>query len=170
MGLDMIAYRNIKHVENPERDEEGYLVDEDNLFSCYANPHFLGREAPLVHDGAYTRGDVAPETVTTHLGIGYSGWSRMRIALAGMVLGVENPTMGHFDKIRELPHVPLHKLIYFSDCEGDIGSVACAEISEQLNTLEAKAREVLPERYMQVYTKLQSLFAWAAVGGVVRFH
>ena len=81
MGLDVTAYSRLAEVPDAERDEDGELVNDDNLVDFYENSDFPGRFEGLKKGMAYRiEGDCS--CLSTGYGT-YSAWREELAKLAG---------------------------------------------------------------------------------------
>lgn len=152
MGLDVEAYKKLTKVDHPERDEDGCLVDWDNLVEVdqarldYTEQYFSGRTQGLV-TGVYSSDD----SLRFRAGA-YSYYNRFRTKLEKMASNSQ-----------------LFELIEFSDCEGFIGPVVSKKLAKDFKDLEGIARDQLDEYDMETYLKFKKAFELASEDGCVEF-
>ena len=176
MGLDITAYENVElKAADLEKQVAWELVD--NLYgqgirtiSIWDTMAFSERAAPLVvPDNGVNVYVVSGETFDFHAG-SYSGHGRFRrwlCTLAGIAAPEEQ--WAHPDKYAPLP---FHELVNFSDCEGVIGSVACAELAKDFAAYQKQADAYNggdAEYWQRVYSDWRKAFELAQHGGVVSF-
>ena len=121
MGLDIIAYKGLKRVENPVFDEDGFPKNEEEWMPgaglTWAEEHWKGRSEPIEADVVYTR----TERYKFRAG-SYSGYNWWR------------------DRLDEFKgDCAFQELINFSDCEGVIGSVVSRKLYEDFKKYHDEA-------------------------------
>ncbi|MEE9374515.1 MAG: hypothetical protein V3V00_15780 [Saprospiraceae bacterium] len=124
MGLDITAYRNIKLISQTVTQEEYEKLYWNELsFYSFISNDFKGR-AKDIHDKSAYSSDEAYS-----FGAGsYSGYGRWRKWLCENILGAPPIVIwDNYDHYVENKK-PFIELIYFSDCEGIIGT----EVSKKL--------------------------------------
>lgn len=152
MGLDVKAYKKMMKVDNPERDEDGCLVNWDKLVEVDQSTlddteeHFKGRTQGLV-TGVYSSDD----SLRFRAGA-YSYYNRFREKLEKMASNSQ-----------------LFELIMFSDCEGFIGPVVSKKLAKDFKDLEKIAREQLDDYDMETYLNFKKAFELASEDGCVQF-
>lgn len=153
MGLDITAYKNLKRVNNPERGEDGDLVNWERLVDIdqasldYTEQHFKGRTQGL-EAGVYSY-----ESEHDFRAGSYGCYSRFR------------------DKLEQIAsNSQLHELIVFSDCEGFIGSVVSKKLAKDFLDLEQIAKENLDRIDFGTYLNFKEAFELASENGCVSFY
>ncbi|MBC9808170.1 hypothetical protein [Carnobacterium maltaromaticum] len=152
MGLDIRAYKNIKKVENAERDAFGILESDDLLeihqdIIDYTEKEFRGRTKGLkagVYEYKKSDGFRAG---------GYIGYTFFRQRL---------------EKITS--NSQLFELLMFSDCEGYIGSVVSKKLAKDFKYLEEIAKNELEERDFNLFMEFKNAFELASENGCVEFY
>lgn len=152
MGLDVEAYRKLTKIDEPERDENGDLVDWESLVEVdqstldYTEQDFKGRTQGLVA-GVYSCDDA----IRFRAGA-YSYYNRFREKLEKMASNSQ-----------------LYEVIMFSDCEGFIGPVVSKKLAKDFNDLEETAKEQLDEYDIATYMNFKKAFELASEEGCVQF-
>ncbi|WP_336682826.1 hypothetical protein [Enterococcus casseliflavus] len=153
MGLDITAYKNLKRVNNPERDEYGDLVEWKSLVDInkelldYTELHFEGRTQGL-EAGVYSY-----ESEYDFRAGSYGNYNRFR------------------DRLEQIAsNSQLHELIVFSDCEGFIGSVVSKKLAKDFLDLEQIAKENLDRIDFGTYLNFKEAFELASENGCVSFY
>lgn len=152
MGLDITAYKNLKKIENPERDEYGDLENWELLeinqgLLDSTEEHFSGRTQGLAA-GVYESEDSKNFRVGA-----YTGYNQFRDQLEKIATNTQ-----------------LYELIMFSDCEGYIGSVVSKKLAQDFQDLEVIAKEKLEERDLNIFLEFKNAFELASHNGCVSFH
>lgn len=152
MGLDITDYKNLKKIENPERDEYGDLenlelleIHQDLLDST--EEYFRGRTQGLAA-GVYE----SEESENFRAGA-YTGYNQFRNQLEKITTNTQ-----------------LYELIMFSDCEGYIGSVVSNKLAQDFQDLEVTAKKKLEERDLNIFLEFKNAFELASHNGCVSFH
>lgn len=162
MGLDVTYCKGLQSIDRedstPESIDVRYLGHNSPAFADHASDILPGYYL-LLNDGGFRAGS-------------YSGYNSWRSLLCQMANGCDNaarPINGwdYFDK-----------LIYFSDCDGTIGSTVARELLREFVEFDERAKEFaaqLPdgvrwkENWYEWYQKWHVAFEYAAQGGVVLF-
>lgn len=156
MGLDIIAYRKLKKVENPILDEDGYPVDYSNQWKSsisidLSETYFPGRAAGI-EDAVYTWDDDYYFRAGSY--IGYSNWR---------------------DTLSELSNgSDFIELINFSDCEGVIGPVVSKKLYKDFETNYSRAIKLSKkikdgDYWISKYENWMRAFEYASDNGAVIF-
>lgn len=177
MGLDITYYANLQKLDCVF-DGDGEPIDPvtrkplEDAVQFYVNPHFQGREVPLVDGAAY----VAEECEGFCAGSygGYNHWREGLAALAGYPL-TEHESYGQTEFRHDagawaVESGPFHELINFSDCEGVIGSVVATKLAKDFADFQERANTHMDEGWRDLYAEWRNAFEMAANGGAVRFH
>lgn len=154
MGLNISAITNLQPTTGEDLDR-WYVW----------NGHFPGRSDPWP-DGYYTG-----ETEHAFCAGSYSGYNRWREHLRQFALrGSAGPIAeGH----------PFWELVWFSDCDGAIGTTVAANLSRDFAEHEEEAIAFAAgldgypgegDRFLALYRDFRKAFEIAARGGVVVFH
>lgn len=153
MGLDIKAYKNLKRVNNPERDEDGDLVNWESLVDIdqesldYTEQHFKGRTQGL-KAGVYSY-----ESEYGFRAGSYLYYNRFR------------------DRLEQIAsNSQLFELIMFSDCDGFIGSVVSKKLAKDFQDLEQDAKEKLGQSDFELYLDFKKAFELASDNGCISFH
>lgn len=151
MGLDVTAYRGLVRA-----------VESETTVCFYRNEAFPGR-ADEIEDGTASDGPDDPGT-GTHYTYGathwfcagsYSGYNRWRSAL---------------DALRGVDSAAFEELIWFSDCEGTIGTAVSAKLAADFAAYQPKADAHPDDYFRRKYAEWRHAFEMAADGGAVSFH
>lgn len=171
MGLDVTAYKNVKHAPTAERDGDDLLGDTVCL---YKNPDFPSQYDDLIDDAPYSYEDSFGFAAG-----GYGGYNRWRndlAKIAGHQLGTYEqfgkPWPSYCASVWDNPDRPgpFVELINFSDCEGTIGPKTCAKLAKDFAEHQAKADEHPDPWFREKYAAWRRAFEMAAAAGAVRFH
>lgn len=151
MGLDIVAYKNLKKIEDPKRDDYGELENWDLLeiyqdVIGYTEQEFKGRTKGL-EAGVYEY----KESFGFRAG-GYIRYTLFRQTLEKIVSNSQ-----------------LYEFLMFSDCEGYIGSVVSKKLAKDFHDLEELAREKLEERDLNTFLEFKNAFELASHNGCVLF-
>jgi len=154
VGLDIIAFRNIKKVDcifNEDRELKNDVV------RFYVNEHFTGRADDIENEACYKY------QLGTSSSYGYSGYNYLRNELAKLA--------GYQDAqdCWTKSSGPFWELINFSDCEGVIGASVSKKLSKDFCDFADKAAQHEDERFVHFYKKLKTIFEEAADEGAVMF-
>lgn len=162
MGLDIVAYRQLTEEPN---------ADPDSGVSFYRNPDFPNQFDGLKGDVSYT----FSENYRFYAG-GYGGYNRWRDALAelagyplGTYIEYDRPRQSHCVACWNGQKGPFAELIYFSDCEGSIGSVVSAKLAADFAAFQEKADAHAEPDFRNKYAEWRKAFDMAADGGAVDF-
>jgi hypothetical protein len=152
MGLDISAYSKVQKLE-------GVSVDDADC-SLYHNPDFPGR-ADDVPSGPITHGKSMGFRAGSYGG--YNAWRDDLARLAGFAsagaVWREKPASG-----------PFLELIYFSDCEGTIGTAVSKKLAADFAAHQGKADASGAQRFREVYADFRKAFELAYDDGAVAFH
>lgn len=157
MGLDITAYKNLKVVENPKLDEDGYPENWDTEWTPggsmkWSEKHWPGRGEGVEANKVYT----FEEEFRFRAG-SYSGYNWWRRKLELFAEGND-----------------FQELINFADNEGVIGSVVSKKLAEDFARNKEKAivfsKKIGEEWWLELYEKWQHAFEFAAQNGAVDFH
>lgn len=174
MGLDVTGYSKLIERPDAERDEDGELIDYENLEEFYENKDFPGRYEGLKRGMAY---EIADDGDAEHVGMGYGSYSAWRDELAKLAGYESLPYKGYGGRV-ESSHCapcwrgalgPFAEQINFSDCDGTIGPVVAAKLAKDYADFDEKA-SLCDEYFYERYKLFRRIFELAADGGAVRFH
>jgi hypothetical protein len=182
MGLDVSAYSKLKKLDvlfnedgEPVNPETREVLDYDDYFKVYANPHFPRQAADLTHKGVYAFEDSA------HVWSGgygrYNNWREELAKLAGYTPALyyripdyaPSAMLSHSVGAGEVDSGPFHELIHFTDCDGVIGPTICAKLARDFAEWDERAK-ALGDGFYESYRQWREGFELAADGGAVHFH
>lgn len=177
MGLDVTAYSKIQKID-AVFDQDGAPIDPqtrkpiDDAVQLRANDDFPERAADIEDGGIYSFGSL------THVAAGaysyYNSWRDELAKLAGWPLGSYEKYGKQWPSYAasawEASSGPFWELLLFSDCEGTIGTAACAKLAKDFAEYQAKADAHENELFRRKYTEWRGAFDLAADGGAVRLH
>lgn len=177
MGLDITYYANLQKLDCVF-DKDGEPIDPvtrkplEDAVQLYVNPHFAGREVPIVDRGVY----IAEECDGFRAGSygGYNHWREGLAELAGYpAIETEDygqKSMRHDAGAHAAGSGPFYELIWFSDCEGVIGSAVAAKLAKDFADFQEKADAFRDEYWKEKYADWRKAFEMASNGGAVSFH
>ena len=176
MGLNITAYSKIKKLDvtfnkdgeaiNPATQEP---LDYDDYIRAFINPHFPSRAADIDDSVAYSF-----EKSRSFRAGSYSGYNDWREHLAKMVgypsVDAEtDPRHAHSNGACESTEGPFWELIFFSDCEGVIGTAISTKLAKDFADHDKNAAEI-GGLFYELYGNWKKAFELAADGGMVYFH
>lgn len=157
MGLDIVAYRKLKVVENPKFDEDEELENWDTEWlpgdnMKWSENHFPGRGEGINPDNVYTW----EEQYNFRAG-SYGGYNWWRSQLA---------EFANDDEFREL--------INFADNEGVIGYVVAKKLATDFSSNVLRASDYSKSLndggyWFEKYGEWQKAFEFASDNGAVNF-
>lgn len=171
MGLDITVYPTIRAVSpnaiprDPEGEPDWDVMWSAGITTVYRHEQFA-RSTRGLPDSPY----VQSEGKWSFRAGSYSGYSMFREELARKMLDVE---VGELWDSRELyQDLPFFELLNFSDCEGSIGSEACADLAKDFEDHYERAKEVWAqdEHMLRLYETWMKAFQQTANTGMVDFH
>lgn len=177
MGIDIIAFKNIKKVDCVF-DIDGEPIDPvtreyiDNVTTFYKNPDFPGRADEIEDDCCYEYED------TEHFfrrSYGRYNYLRNMLAqLAGYPLRqYDDDYQKNIDTFCldcwEGKEGPFSELINFSDCEGVIDSKNSKKLFSDFEKFQNKANKFQDDEFLYFYNSIRDAFKMASDNGVVRF-
>lgn len=155
MGLDIRAYKELREVENPQFDEDGWLINEDTEWKpgasmAWSETHFPGRGKGIDANKVYAY----KETYYFRAGsyIGYNVWREKLHKFKG--------------------DVAFQELINFADNEGVIGPVVSRKLYDDFKKYEEDAKEYSREvgsHWLTKYYEWTKAFEFASNNGAVEF-
>ena len=193
MGLDITAYKNVKLVENPVFDEDGDITHPENGVKIYGS----GAEQPWVQADDLEVGQVYEyEDRLSGYCSAYSTYSTLRDELARIAGYEEYKYLDGYRDGRFYAARVIHEwiendnqgllaeLIFFSDCDGEIGTKTCRKILadlmhvQKLNDVckvnagktQYQDKKPLDPRNERLLDDLIDTFVYAAQDGFVQFH
>lgn len=174
MGLDIMAYKNVKFidaVEGIETVEEYAVIDvngikyqEDQFYQLYLDPHFPKqsenlKEYMLLDDDQHSDYSFRAGSYGH-----YNVWRRNLAKIAGYhEEGIECD-----EAAWNCDFGPFLELIYFSDCEGAINSKVSAKLLSDFKLYEEQASKE-GEYFYEKYKCFMEAFEIASENGVVIF-
>ena len=172
MGLDISSYNNVKKIENAVYDfETDTAVDKDgnkhnNVIHLYENllpPVMESRVLPFSKCDTL---DVSESKRINFSAGGYGSYNGWRNYLA-ILAGYKNE-----QEAWDIKSGPFKELIYFSDCEGVIGTNDCVKLYNDFVTFQEKANKEWSDRYfyLEKYNNFKDAFKHASDNGIVHFH
>lgn len=160
MGLDIVAFKKLSVVEEPERDEYGDLINYNTEWTPgssmkWSEEHFPGRAEGLNADSVYTY-----EKIYMFKAGSYSGYNEWRDQL-NTFKGKE----------------AFQELINFADNEGVIGPVVAKKLYEDFKKNRHEALDYSMKRmkedesllFMELYEEWTKAFKVASDNGAVNF-
>jgi hypothetical protein len=173
MGLDISAYQGLCLID----PSQARALDEDDAYSqgierIYINKDFPARAADLPNPCFFS---ACADSFGFRAG-SYSSYSRWREMLAEFAQYPVTPGEGHDAAAWSADSGFFWELICFSDCEGAIGPLVSAKLSEDFDTHHAEARiwaatlDQDGDYFIRVYEDFQRAFQMASQGGAVSFH
>ena len=171
MGLDIAVYKLLELVENPELEEDGCLVNEDDVIKLWKHPRFPKQFDDLVDEGVYKYEQLYDFVVG-----GYPNYTTYRDTLAKLanykpVIDNDPSSKLHpfFYGAHYVKEGPFREQIVFSDCEGVIGSKTSKKLAEDYAKYIDKAAAI-GDRFFEIYLEFKKAFDLARHDGVVKFH
>lgn len=157
MGLDITAYEAVELLPPHPHTED--CSDAGHILAFVTAPSFNQSLRGLEEHRCYRS---VGETYSFRAG-SYSGYNRWREYLRQLVWGVSIDDFWVIgpDHYR---HREFFELIYFSDCEGTIGSEACADLAADFH------RHTIHIPSSNQYADWKKAFDLASKNGCVRFH
>ena len=180
MGLDIIAYSKVNHVEeltDIEEFEEKYPFNSDSGRYTTGEGKFTfvyGNQDHPEHFAGMKQGVYSYEDEFGYRAGSYSGYNEWRRRLSFMALDAPPPTVwGNPEHYKDKP---FFWLINFSDCEGYIGTEKCKVLAADFAKWQPRADAILDLDedwcgwFVQKYADWRKAFELAAKGGFVDFH
>ena len=178
MGLNITAYRSLKKAEGVETDEDGSPVDwgRYHYFSVglmELTAENWGSRAEPIEPGIYEA------TEKMKFGAGsygrYNQWREWLAKAAGWPLGTftsynDEERSTHAGAAWNATEGPFWELINFSDCEGIIGTTACAKLAKDFAEHREKILVGADIWQADMYDVWHRAFVIGADGGCVYFH
>lgn len=166
MGLDVMAYRQIKLQPDVKGDDDG---EERGYFRAWKNPDFPGRADEIEHGGWYSH-----EGCIDAMSCGYGGYSRWRNQLAELAGWPSDDDA--YDGIHRFASSawsaesgPFWELINFADNEGVIGAAVSAKLAKDFADFQRQADELPDDHFRANYALMRHAFEVAAESGCVVF-
>jgi hypothetical protein len=173
MGLDIVAYRNLIVDENASYNNgEGcYQIHIDIM-------NWSDNHLPLSDEVCY-KINSSDDKYSFKAG-SYSGYNQWRDWLCNIIHGISAREL--WDRIEEFKGTAFFELIYFSDCEGAIGSIASKKLykdfldNQEIVNIWAKHKTADPyavwivDYNVELYTKWLLAFKMASDNGAVCFY
>lgn len=185
MGLDIRAYKNVKLAENPIFDEDGDITYPEKGVKIYGS----GAEHPWVQADDLEVGQVYEyEGRLSGYSSAYSTYSTLRDELARIAGYEEYKNLDGYRDGRFYAARVIHEwvendkqgllaeLVFFSDCDGEIGTKTCCKILadlmhvQKLNDMQkVDGNKPLDPRNERLLDDLVDTFIYAAQDGFVQF-
>ncbi len=169
MGLDCTAYRQLRLAEPGEGvDEDGDTLDGYDKF--WINKHFPGREGDIKEDLVYKSAEEFRWRAGSYSG--YNEWRNELATMAGYVGNAKNCYGTNRPEV-VLVGMPFFELVWFSDCEGTLGTATCAKLAKDFAAFQEKADQVSFDDavwFQDLYAKWRKACEMAADGGAISFH
>jgi len=175
MGLDIVAYERLELKAQDLDEEKAYdLVEElydagTHTVVLLYGADYSERSAPLASpsvDGQATVYACLGAQLNFRAGF-YGGHGAFRDWLCRLASIPEPRTQ--WAAPEKYAGLPFFELVNFSDCEGVIGSLACAELAKDFATYQEQANAANDEWLTPLYFKWRQAFELAAKDGCVRF-
>lgn len=172
MGLDVIAYRKLQAVD-ALFDAKSKPIDRQtgkpitHYFQVNINPDFPKQADDLTDNSVWHYRD----SFSFQNAYGYfNQWREELAKLAGYPLAqheeLDGLAMRHAAACWNGTTGPFSELIYFSDCQGVIGSVTSAKLVRDFIDFDEQA-EANGDDFYDAYLNWQTAFEMAADGGAV---
>ncbi|MCY8813648.1 hypothetical protein P8917_01070 [Bacillus atrophaeus] len=158
MGLDIRVFKNLKVIENPQLDEDGYVENWETEWRPggsmeWSEEHFPGRGEGLEPQNVYTWEESFRFRAGSYTGYGW--WRR---------------------KLEEFKGgTAFQELINFADNEGAIGPVVSKKLATDFKENAEEAREFAKtlgdagEVWLELYDEWKAAFEMASENGAVEF-
>jgi len=169
MGLDISAYDDLQF-EKIDIDEESDIDYE--LIYIYNNTDFPETSSGF-KNGYYKHNG---KNETRFRAGSYSGYNRWRSQLCEMVNNVStDDVFEEYQNFTDLnKELKMMELIFFSDCEGYIGTKASQKLFQEFQDNQTLAIEYSQKNddknFLNTYTEFLLAFKIASNDGVVSFH
>ena len=195
MGLDCTAYYNCKYIGKGSYDEDEDVWRMLNGSAlCRTLNYVEVYEHSLVDFPASSKGMLAGlysyEDEKLWCAGSYTGYNHCRDALAKMAGYTPDTSFAENSMASRFPHTasvrkvqsgPFHSLLYFSDCDGVIGTEACGILANDFQTYDTKAcqmRDVLNnedginngDHWYDLYRMWRDSCEFASHNGFIVFH
>lgn len=180
MGLHIIAYSGLKRTE-PERDQFGDGSDPDMCRIWKLEEHFPGMADEFEYDTYYLH-----EAEMSFRAGPYSVYSMWRNELARMAEyppepNPRRPESAYVEGAWGYEEGEFIELLYFSDCEGALGTATSAKLAADFAEFDDLAKSHVPITsageeacygktwFYDLYTNFRKAFELASDRGAVRF-
>lgn len=158
MGLDISAYKQLAVVPNPELDEDGYPVNDDQEWipgesMVWSETHFPGRGEGIDAKTVYSYADTLSFRAGSYSG--YNTWRRTLEQFKG--------------------EVAFQELIDFADNEGVIGYVVAKKLANDFVQYETEAKTYTAslgeygQYWFGLYQEWKDAMIFASDNGAVEF-
>ncbi len=180
MGLDVSVYTNLVSLD-VVFDSDGCPIDPitrcriDDYFRPYSNPDFPGRCSDLNSDAVYGYDEYL---FVWSSGYGYyNAWREKLAQLAGypsvsyeVIPGYSPSRRSSFTSgAGEVGSGPFYELIWFSDCQGTIGSDVSLKLFNDFVCFEQNAK-TFGDKFYSEYCDWMNAFKIASNNGAISFH
>ena len=180
MGLDITAYENIKEsdaiLKDGEPTDPKTGAYRDDAFICYINLDFPERAAGLKDRVCYSFQGAFKFRAGSYGGC--NDWREELAKLAGYPKASATRWGGVIEQRHDVGALkvgkgPFFELIWFSDCEGFIGSEVSTKLANDFKEFESKAKD-LPDPhngwFFARYQDWKKAFEMASNNGAVSLH
>lgn len=179
MGLDITAYKGIKKLDVLFNENEEAVdpvtrepIGWDTYTRLYVNSNFPGRADDIQDRACYAYDDMDGFRAG-----GYGGYNQWRDELAKLA-GYPQGEYEQYGRMWPSHCVecwngatgPFSELIYFSDCEGTIGTAVSKKLAADFAAFQTKADEHPDEWFREKYADWRKAFEMASEDGCVSFH
>ena len=177
MGLDITWYRGLTESPNEPREECGEIVDYDNATDFYIQAPWADYAKEFKDDMAYRW----EESDCFRAG-SYGGYGQFRDILRGVggfnaLSWYATPNGGQKTDDERCSTLPFYHLVCFSDCEGTIGTSACAKLAKDFDDMREKFMGeigshdgTMRDYYEGKYNEWANACKQASDHGAIRFH
>lgn len=179
-GLDISAYSNLKIVNNPKLDEDGFPVNYEKEVLLSPSTDFPEQFAGLQANKVYSFKSSHEFRAGSYSGYNY--WRNELAKLAGYKpIYFDQPFFDGTDLTtkRELRYDagawaeksgPFWELINFTDSDGVIGPSVCKKLLKDFVAYKKAARKHSDEWFKESYYDWMKAFSLCAQNGAVVFH
>jgi hypothetical protein len=163
MGLDILAYRNLRAVENQDRDCHGQNNPDDVVFDAdtitETESAWPGRT-----EGIEARTVYAYDEKHSFRAGSYTSYQEWRERLALFAYGKPLREVWSTEK-----DGPFFEVLDFSDCEGVIGPKIAAKLAADAEAFQAKADAEAHPYFRYLYAQWRRAFEMAADNGAIAY-
>jgi len=176
MSVSITGYSKIKLSETVSRNDDGdyvdtatgALMDYDDFISPWVNTDFPTRAEDIQSKKVYSYGEAVDGGDWF-----YGGYNRMRTQLA-VLGGLGIPPYGAGDAewqawFTQAEGRSFFEIVYFSDCEGTLGTAVCKKLAIDFAFYQEKADEIRMQHFGKFYAELRAVIDAGADDGCVIF-
>ncbi len=164
MGLAIVAYKNLKKVENPKFDDDGDLLNYN--FECKFSKseiktienNWQGRTEGIESNCVYKWEDIYTTSICSYSN--YSFWRDILAKFSNGYLESENSIRIGSE---------FYELIDFSDCDSIFGSVVSKKLYNDFKNRYDDAKKSKSDWWIEIYEKFMKAFEYASQNGAVKF-